>query len=71
MANGTGVKLKAVFQHGPGSPEIPCTLTGRRKIAGEWCYLADFGHGETPQWIPSKRFTDFKVDPQRLFNHAE
>ncbi len=70
MSNGTGVKLEAVFQHKPDSPRIPCRLTGRRKIAGEWCYLADFGKG-TPQWIPAKQFTDFGGDPQRLFNHAE
>ncbi len=63
--------VKAQYWWNRNCEPIPATLTGKRIVQGEWCYLAAIREGKNPQWIQAKRFTDFGGDPQKLRTYPE
>lgn len=71
MGKHTGFICRAYYWYNPDHARQRVTLTGKRKIDGEWCYLADFGNGNPPQWIPARQFEGCSGDPHKLDTYPE
>ncbi len=62
--------IPATFRSSPEAPEQSCKLTMKRKMQGEWLYLATFTSG-SQQWIPAERFVKIDGDTRRLARYPD